>query len=35
MNVGKWALAVSATLGIVVVLASKDDFLRYRKMRQM
>ncbi len=35
MNIGKWALAVSATLGIVVVLVNKDDYLRYRKMRQM
>jgi hypothetical protein len=32
---GKWALAVSATLGIVALLAGKDDILRYLKMRQM
>jgi hypothetical protein len=31
----KWALALGAALGIVIVLAGKDDIARYMKMRQM
>jgi len=35
MKWGKWALTVGAALGVVAVLASKDDVIRYIKMRQM
>jgi hypothetical protein len=35
MNLGRWTLAVGATLVIVALLAGKDDIARYIKMRQM
>lgn len=31
----KWVLAAGMTVGVVVALQSKDDFQRYRKMRDM
>lgn len=31
----KWVLAAGVTVGVVLALQSKDDFQRYRKMRDM